>query len=147
MARAKPVTSLSPLVWLPSFATGEERLDRQHRKLMTDINELTELLFEDRPWSSVVAKSQELREDSIEHFKAEEEILKKTAYPQLSQHRALHRQLEQQLDEIIRQLVLVHRASRGDIEAALYLRSMLIDHFFRRDIAYKSHVVKARGTL
>lgn len=145
MAKGRSVTSLSPLVWLPSFATGEERLDRQHRKLMTDINELTELLFDNRPWSSVVKKSQELREDSIEHFEMEEEILKATAYRQFSQHRALHRELEQRLDEIIRQLVLVHRASRGDIEAALYLRSMLIDHFFRRDIAYKSHVMKARG--
>jgi hemerythrin-like metal-binding protein len=143
--REKSIRPLAPLVWLSSFAIDEETLDRQHRKLMADINELTDLLFEGWPWSSVAAKSQELKEDSFEHFKTEEEILKKTAYPQFSQHCALHREIERQLDEIIRQLVLVHRASRGDIEAALYLRSMLIDHFFRRDLAYKSHVMKARG--
>ena len=61
---------------------------------MADINELTDFLFEGRPWSSVVAKSQELREDSFEHFRTEEEILKKTAYPQFSQHHALHREIE-----------------------------------------------------
>jgi hemerythrin len=75
---------LAPLVWLSSFAIDQETLDHQHRELMADINELTDLLFEGRPWSSVAAKSQELREDSIEYSKTEEEMLKKTAYPRLA---------------------------------------------------------------
>ena len=145
MAGAKSARPLSPLVWLPTFATDEEALDQQHRKLMIDLNELTDLLFEGRAWSSVVATSEELREDSIEHFKAEEEVLKKTGYRQLPQHRSVHRQLERQLDDIVGRLVRVRSAARADIEGALYLRSMLIDHFFRQDIAYKSHVLRSKG--
>jgi hemerythrin len=145
MPRTAPVRPLSPLVWLPSFAIHEETLDRQHRKLMVDINQLTDLLFEGRPWHEVVAKSEELREESLGHFKTEEELLRKAEYHRLAQHRSIHRQLERQLDEIIRHLVRAQRASRGDVEAALYLRSMLIDHFFRQDIAYKSDVMRSRG--
>jgi hemerythrin-like metal-binding protein len=136
---------MSPLGWLPALAVGEERLDREHRALMRDINELTDLLFESPSWSSVVAKCEKLREDTIEHFKTEEEVLERTAYPQFARHRSIHRHLRQQLDELIGHIVRVPRASRTEIEAAIHLRSMLIDHFFRKDIAYKSHVLRSRG--
>jgi hemerythrin len=144
MTGSKFVRPLSPLGWIPAFAVGEELLDQQHRKLMRDLNELTDLLFESSSWSSVVKKCEELREDSIEHFKTEEEVLNRTAYPQFAQHRSVHRQLEWQLDDIVGHLVRVPHASRTDIEGALYLRSMLIDHFFRKDFAYKSHILKSR---
>jgi hemerythrin-like metal-binding protein len=140
----KAVRPLSPLVWLPTFATDEEDVDRQHRKLMVDINELTNLLFDGHPWSLVVAKSRELREESIEHFRTEEEVLKKTVYARFNQHQADHRHLVGQLDDIVEHLAGQRRASRADIEAVRYLRSMLIDHFFRKDIAYKSHVLISR---
>ena len=71
---------------------------------------------------------------------------KKMTYPQLAEHRSIHRQHERQLDENTRHLVRVRHASRSDIETALYSRSMLIDHFFGKYIVYKSHVMKARGT-
>lgn len=144
MTGAKSVTPLSPLVWVAVFGVDEEGLDRQHRKLMLDLNELTTLLVEGRPWASVVAKSEELRSDSEAHFKAEEEMLNKTAYPRLRQHRADHGRLVRQLHDIVGHLAEVRRPLRRDVEAALYLRSMLIDHFFRKDIAYRSHVLKSR---
>jgi hemerythrin-like metal-binding protein len=143
MAGAKSVTPLSPLVWVPVFGVDEESLDRQHRKLMLDLNELTALLAEGRPWSSVVAKSEELQRDSVAHFEAEEEMLKKTAYPRLPQHRADHGHLVRQLRDIVGHLAEVRRPARRDVEATLYLRSMLIDHFFRKDIAYRSHVLNS----
>jgi hemerythrin len=139
------VRPLSPLGWLPAFAVGEERLDREHRKLMRDINELTDLIFEGPSWPSVVAKCEVLRRETIKHFKTEEEVLERTAYPKIAPHRSVHRHLRRQLDDLVGHLVSVQHASRTDIEAALYLRSMLIDHFFRKDIAYKSHILSSRG--
>jgi hemerythrin len=144
MARIKPIRQLSPLVWLSVFETGEEVPDRQHRKLMADINNLTELLFEGRRWSSIVVKSKELHEDSLEHFRAEEEMLKRIGYALLPQHRTIHRELARQLDNIAGHLARITQASQADIESALYLRSMLVDHFFRQDFAYKAHVLEAR---
>jgi hemerythrin-like metal-binding protein len=145
MSREKSVRPLSPLMWLPTFAIGEEDIDRQHSELMVQINELTDLLFDGCSWSSIVAKSEELREESIEHFKMEEELLKKAKYALFNRHQADHRHLVAQLDDIVEHLTGLRRASRAGIEAALYLRSMLVDHFFRKDIAYKSHVLASRG--
>ena len=145
MVGTRTVRPLSPLDWLPAFAVGEERLDREHRVLMRDINELTDLVFECPSWSSVVAKCEKIRKNTIEHFKTEEEVLERTAYPQFAHHRSVHRHLHQQLDDLVGHLLLVPHASRTDIEAALHLRSMLIDHFFRKDIAYKSHILRSRG--
>src|SRR5215472_4578648 len=140
MAGRRTVRSLSPLGWLPAFGVGEERLDREHRKIMRDINELTDLIFEGPSWPSVVAKCQTLAKDTIDHFTTEEEVLEKTGYPQFGPHRSIHRQLRRQLDDVVGHLLRVRHASRTDIEAVLHLRSMLLDHFFRKDFAYKSHV-------
>jgi hemerythrin len=145
MARAKSIIPLSPLVRLPGFAVDEERLDQQHRKLMADINELTDPLFEGHPWSSVVAK-REIARRQYRAFRSGRGASEGGGiYRQSHQHRSNHRALERQLDEIIGHLARAQRASRGDIEAALYLRSMLIDRIFRKNIAYKSHLMRSRG--
>jgi hypothetical protein len=73
-------------------------------------------------------------------------MLKKMAYPRLAEHMSIHRQHERQLDKNTPHLVRVRHASQRSIEAALYLRSILIDYFFRKDIANESHVMMARGT-
>jgi hemerythrin-like metal-binding protein len=138
------VIPLSPIVWLPGFAIEQESVDGQHRKLMSDINSLTNMLFERRTWSSIVAMAVVLRKDSIEHFETEEEFLTTTGYPGLSKHRGEHRDMTRRLDDIVQHLAGVHQASRTDIEAALHMRSMLLDHFFRKDFAYKLHVAAAR---
>lgn len=136
---------LSPLVWVRAFEVHEKVLDRQHRKLLADINELSEMLFEKRPWEAVIGKSRELRDDALEHFRMEEGVLEDVDYADLPQHRTDHRLLERQIREILEHIVRVKEATRTDVEAALFLRSMLVDHFFRKDIAYKSHVLNVRG--
>lgn len=145
MARAKYIGPLAPVVWVAPFNVGSERTDEEHRKLTVDINELTNLLFEGGAWASIVAKSEELNRDAVAHFASEEKVLEQARYPQLRQHRAEHRRLTQQLADIIGHLAEVTRPSRTDIEATLYLRSMLLDHFFRKDIPYKSHLMTSRG--
>jgi hemerythrin len=143
MTKRKPVRQLAPLVWSPSFDIFRAIVDRQH--LLDDINELTELVFDMRPWPAVVAKSRELRTESIEHFRTEEDLLERLAYARLSQHRAEHQRLIGELDDIVEHLAALQAPSRGDLEAALLLRSLLLDHFFRKDFAYKPHVMAARG--
>jgi hemerythrin-like metal-binding protein len=144
-AAAVPAEELPALVWAGEFETGDAKLDGEHRELAIAMNNLTRLLAEGREWSQIVTLTKKLRDKCFAHFHDEEAVLERLKYRKLTAHTREHRYIEKQLDDVLACISSVARPSRGDIEALLYLRPMLIHHFFRYDIAYKSHLLHARS--
>jgi len=142
---AAPAEELPPLVWASAFETGNAKLDGEHRELLVDINNLTRLLSEGREWWQIVTLSKELRDKCVDHFLDEQVVLERSKYTKLAAHLREHRYIEKQLDDILACISAVARPSRAEVEAVLYLRSILIHHFFRYDIAYKSHLLRSRN--
>ncbi len=138
MPEAAAAEELPPLVWLSVFDTGNTKLDGEHRQLLADINDLTRLLCENREWSEVVALSRQLRDECFAHFIDEEAVLVRSKYRKLGAHAREHRYIEKQLDDVLICISGVAQPCRAEIEAVLYLRSTLVHHFFRYDIAYKA---------
>jgi hemerythrin-like metal-binding protein len=136
--------AIPELVWITAFETGNAKVDGQHLELLVDINDLSKRLAEGRDWSQIVNISKQLRDKCFAHFREERTVLKKAKYGRLAVHEREHRHIERQLDDVLACISNVPHPSRGDVEAVLYLRSMLIHHFFRHDIAYKSHLLRAR---
>lgn len=145
MPRHLPAEELPSLVWASVFKTGNAKLDDEHRELAVDINNLTRLLAEGREWSQIVTLTKQLRNECFAHFLDEEAILERSKYRKLAAHARDHRSIERQLDDILACISGVALPSRAEVEALLYLRSMLIHHFFRYDIAYKLHLQQARS--
>jgi hemerythrin len=143
-ARA-PVEDLPALVWANAFDTGDVKIDGEHRELLVDINELSRCLVEGRKWSQIVGISKHLRDKCFAHFRDERAVLQGSKYGKLAAHERQHRYIEQQLDDVLACIGGVARPSRAEIEAVLFLRSMLIHHFFRYDLAYKSHLQRVRS--
>ncbi len=136
---------LSPLVWVSAFETGDPEIDKEHQELLLDLNDLSELLVQGQEWLLVVGKSQRLRDRCFDHFQGEEVVLEGAAYEGLECHKIEHRVIEQQLDGILSFIANVAIPSRAAIEAVLLLRSILVNHFFRYDIPYKTHLLRSRG--
>jgi len=136
---------LSPLVWASAFETGDPEIDKEHQELLFDLNDLSELLALGQEWPLIVDKSQRLRDRCFEHFQGEEVVLERAAYEGLECHKIEHRVIEHQLDGILSFIVNVAIPSRAAIEAVLLLRSSLVNHFFRYDISYKTHLLRPRG--
>ena len=141
-----PDEDIPALVWVTAFDTGDAKVDREHRELLVDINELSRCLAEGRNWSQIVRISKLLRDKCFVHFRDERAVLQNSKYGKLAAHERQHRYIEQQLDDVLASIGAVTRPSRAEIEAALFLRSMLIHHFFRYDLAYKSHLQRVRST-
>jgi len=59
------------LVWVTAFDTGDAKVDREHRELLVDINELSRYLAEGRNWSQIVRISKLLRDKCFAHFRDE----------------------------------------------------------------------------
>jgi hemerythrin-like metal-binding protein len=146
MSVDSPGGELLPLVWLSAFETGDATVDREHRELLDDINSLSRCLAEGKDWQLVVTISKQLRDECLAHFRNERAVLERSKFPKLAAHEKEHRYIEKQLDDIIASLDGVIRPSRGEVEAVLYLRSLLLHHFFRFDIAYKAHLLGAPST-
>jgi hemerythrin-like metal-binding protein len=140
-----PAEARLALVWVSLFETGNAKVDREHRELLIDINNLSNCLVEGRKWPQIVRMSKKLRETCFAHFRDERVVLERSKYVKLATHERQHRYIEQQLDNVLAYIDGVARPSRAEIEAVLYLHSMLIRHFLRYDIAFKSRVLHARN--
>ena len=81
------------LVWRESYECGNEVIDREHRGLLDDTNELLAAMLSGRPADEVTTFVDNLARDVIEHFKDEEAILAAAGYPGVSGHAAMHREL------------------------------------------------------
>ena len=143
MSVESPGGELPPLVWLSAFETGDATVDREHLELLDDINSLSRCLAEGKDWKLVVTMSKKLRDECFAHFRDERTVLERSKYPNLAAHEKEHRYIEKQLDDVIATIDAVIRPSRAEVEAVLYLRSLLVHHFFRFDIAYKAHLLGA----
>ena len=137
------VEELPALVWLGAFETGNAKIDGEHRKLLADMNDLSTCLTEGREWWRIVGASKQLCDKCVAHFRNERKVLKESRYRKLAAHEIQHRYIEQQLVDVIACIDAVARPSRAEVEAILYLRSMLIHHFFRYDLAFKLHLLHA----
>lgn len=129
---------------MSAFDTGETTVDREHRELLVDINDFSRLIEARRDWDGVVAKSEELRDKCLAHFLYEEEILERTQYPKRKAHVTEHRRIGRQLDYAVACVAEAADFSTEGVEAAWFMRSVLVNHFIRYDIAYKSHVSAAQ---
>jgi hemerythrin len=139
------VAELSPLVWVSAFETGEPAIDDEHRALLMDINDLSELLTQEQGWPLIVDKSRKLRNSCFSHFDDEEVVLERAKYKRLRSHKTEHRLIRRQLGDILSFIESVAVPSRAQTEAVLLLRSILVNHFFRFDIGYKTHLLRLGG--
>ncbi len=146
VANIEPGFALLPFKWLDAFSIEIPEIDADHRKLIDLSEKLTHLLRINRQWSRVVAVLKSIRKYWVAHCRREERILNTDKYPDIVQHQQEHRRITQSMDRIIALLSgASKRGSSTDVETASMFRSMIIDHMLLFDLAYKSHVLYARG--
>lgn len=75
-----------------SLETGHKAIDDDHRKIIAHVNQVTRVLRHGE-----VELGRELLDTLIEkfreHFRYEEEMLEKSGFPRIQQHKAFHQQL------------------------------------------------------
>lgn len=90
---SEPEAHLMTIRWRSSFECGHPVIDMQHRELFNVGNELINSVLDHRPKVGTEYLLHELVEHIKEHFSTEEEVLERTRYPLLAEHRNIHRAL------------------------------------------------------
>lgn len=133
--------ALQPLPWLPVLETGHEEIDQQHRALIHDANEVIALVINGTDWGKLVAAMGRMHRDCALHFADEEKLLATSGYGEAAAHALEHQRLLEQIAQIDGLMRAASAPTRFDWERALTVRSLLLDHFLRYDLLYKSHIM------
>lgn len=88
-----PGANLMMMRWSSSLDCGHPVIDIQHRELFNISNELINSVLDRKPRIETEFMLHELIEHIKDHFSTEEDVLVRTRYPLLAEHRDLHRAL------------------------------------------------------
>lgn len=118
------------LEWHPSFESGHQTIDEQHRLLHAKASQLVEVFAKEAP-DAVAASFPELLTIVENHFADEETVLEALDWPSLDEHRALHAAL------LLRARTLVDEVSSGrrrpDDLLAFVVSDLLSRHLIGKD--------------
>jgi len=81
------------LVWKTGYACGHALIDSQHRALFEQSNRLLDAVMNRWPKDDVLGIINELLGDVVQHFRDEEDILRKSAFPDADEHARIHQAL------------------------------------------------------
>jgi diguanylate cyclase (GGDEF)-like protein/hemerythrin-like metal-binding protein len=95
------VANFVQLVWHSAYECGNELVDRGHRQLFADANELLSAILCEREESRVDTIVDTLTADVLQHFADEEAIILAAGYPGAAEHVVLHRQLVTQARRLL----------------------------------------------
>ncbi len=125
--------------WEPSFSTGIDVIDSQHRRIAEYINELTVAHHEkDREKEAQVLMM--LVKYMGSHFAFEESLMERSGYPLSNSHRDDHDTFSGQLRALVEQ----HESGKDVARRVMSeLRIWLILHVKESDKNYAPHVMKA----
>lgn len=123
---------MAHMVWKSSFAIGIEEIDRQHKLLLTYLNEALE---QDTNTGDMISK---LKAYAREHFAGEEKLMSKINYPAFEGHRQQHQLFEEQMEQLEES---VNKSERQAITAlASFMRDWFLDHILVADANYASYM-------
>jgi len=129
-------------VWKESFSVNIQKIDEQHKKLISMIDQLYEAMAK----SATEIVLEKLLADLIEytktHFADEEALLQKHGYPEYSLHKAKHVDFIRQIHDFEKQF---HDGSITlSLTMSMFLQDWLANHILKMDKKYASFLT-AKG--
>jgi hemerythrin len=128
-----------PLVtWDQTYSVSVRRLDEQHQKLFALLNALHEAMRQGRGQAVVQDTLGELATYTVTHFRAEEELMRKTNYPGLAAHQAEHQRFVDKVNQFTQDLKGGGNVS--SLQVVGFIKEWLAEHIRRTDRSYSAHL-------
>ncbi|HYC41612.1 MAG TPA: bacteriohemerythrin [Noviherbaspirillum sp.] len=129
------------LTWSNELAVGNSFIDGDHQKLIDMVNRLHALMSEGKGKDVLDKVLHNLITYTQEHFRREEDLMRKMGYPGLEEHKAEHEKLLLQVLEL--QKKFQSGAATLSIQVLHFLRDWLINHIGKSDkeLALATHGV------
>lgn len=126
------------LSWHARFSVGHPEIDQQHQRLFELVNHFDDVLKmglqEELPL--IV---DDLRALSEVHFRFEEELIQRSGFPQVAEHRKMHDELLDQVRMMRGSLAVGGHVSHKAV--VRFLADWLQNHILREDMEYKPYLI------
>ncbi|ADH60084.1 hemerythrin-like metal-binding protein [Thermoanaerobacter mathranii subsp. mathranii str. A3] len=86
--------------WTESLSVGNDYIDEQHKEWIRRINDLLEAYNQKRGKEKVREAMEFVKEYTVTHFGAEQELMKKYKYPEYEIHKRIHDNFIKEVNEL-----------------------------------------------
>ncbi len=131
---------MSRIEWEDAFSTNNPEIDAQHKKWIGIYNDLHETLLHGNieQLSSITLETLQAMQDYANfNFQYEEEYMKSIDYPNIVEHKRLHKDFDTQIYELNRNV----REGKTvlNTEIIKIIREWLVDHILQADKKYSEY--------
>lgn len=126
------------ITWSDTLSVNIKEIDEQHKKLIAMINDLNSAMGSGKGKDIMGSLLTNLVDYTKTHFKYEEGLMEKNAYPGYLSHKPLH-------DALTKQVVdLMNNFKEGKavvtVEVKTFLKDWLVTHIQNTDKKYTAHL-------
>ena len=131
--------------WNDSLLIGVELLDNEHRKLVAAVDKLMNACREGKGKLEIAQTLDFVVDYTREHFRDEENLQERYAYPGIYAHKRIHAQFILTIGEIVKEFERIgpNTALSGKLSKTLV--EWLINHIGVEDKKVGEHIIKAGG--
>lgn len=128
-----------PLIsWSNDMSVGNSMIDGEHRQWIAIINKLGDAMKDgaaDAVMGEIIA---ELAAYTTKHFRDEENLFSKTAYPNIDAHKAKHKFLVDKIDGLRKE----HQSNQIALGVKIlnFLKEWLVEHIMKTDKTYMKYI-------
>ncbi len=119
------------MCWSPQLATGIDSIDNQHKRLLELINQTFVTMKDGGNDETIGRVVNDLIDYAKTHFSHEETLMQTHGYPNLQEHRRIHQEFLQQVEEFRQRFQAGKRLMPGEIFN--FLKKWLVGHIKRED--------------
>ncbi len=124
--------------WTKEYSIGIKEIDNQHEGLVIIINELFNLMSEGKARNKLKDIFDHLTDYTKKHFKTEEILMVKYAYPNFDQHKQEHTKFIEKLFDLKKEFE--SNKLTISLEVLNFLKDWLLNHILISDKKYVSVV-------
>lgn len=122
---------MQKVVWDESFNCGMAEIDKQHKELVTILNEVIEKREDGVKSETVSSALMKLINYADYHFKAEEEYMKKINYPEYINHKREHIEFMRKTVEICED-TMEYKENVPE-QLIVFIKNWVVNHIMQSD--------------
>ncbi|MGI1690473.1 bacteriohemerythrin [Thermoanaerobacter uzonensis] len=131
--------------WTESLSVENELIDSQHKELIKKVNDVLEACNQKKGKEKIEEVMKFLKDYTIEHFSAEEDLMKKYQYPSYEEHKKIHEDFIKKVEELDKKI----KKEGINLSIIMLVNKTLVDwlinHISKVDKKVGEHIRKAKG--
>lgn len=128
------------VTWSDKLSVGINSIDEQHKQLVSMINSLNKAMREKQSQSAMLSIVQGLGKYVVTHFGYEEKLFAKHGYPDMEEHKEVHRNFVAKVKEF--ENALSSGKATVSIDVLQFLKDWLVEHIMGTDKQYTDFLVQ-----